>query len=209
MAEKKKNTSKKQTTEKNTEEVVEIQKTKEEKKQVAEAKHRISQRNIYIIIGIVIVLAVVGFYFFRLQQARNEEKLNSSYLISSGTVSLEIKNLDEVSQILLESPTEYFVLITYTGNEDTYNLEEGIKTIIDDYKLSDSFYYLNIESIMDSDNYLARLNSAFNTDKITTVPIILYFKDGELIDTVTRDDANIINAGDFQKLLDIYEYEGE
>lgn len=209
MAEKKKNTSKKQTTEKNTEEVVEIQKTKEEKKQVAEAKHRISQRNIYIIIGIVIVLAVVGFYFFRLQQTRNEEKLNSSYLISSGTVSLEIKNLDEVSQILLESPTEYFVLITYTGNEDTYNLEEGIKTIIDDYKLSDSFYYLNIESIMDSDNYLTRLNSAFNTDKITTVPIILYFKDGELIDTVTRDDANIINAGDFQKLLDIYEYEGE
>ena len=209
MAEKKKNTSKKQTTEKNTEEIVEIQKTKEEKKQVAEAKHRISQRNIYIIIGIVIVLAVVGFYFFRLQQARNEEKLNSSYLISSGTVSLEIKNLDEVSQILLESPTEYFVLITYTGNEDTYNLEEGIKTIIDDYKLSDSFYYLNIESIMDSDNYLTRLNSAFNTDKITTVPIILYFKDGELIDTVTRDDANIINAGDFQKLLDIYEYEGE
>ena len=209
MAEKKKNTSKKQTPEKNTEEVVEIQKTKEEKKQVAEAKHRISQRNIYIIIGIVIVLAVVGFYFFRLQQARNEEKLNSSYLISSGTVSLEIKNLDEVSQILLESPTEYFVLITYTGNEDTYNLEEGIKTIIDDYKLSDSFYYLNIESIMDSDNYLTRLNSAFNTDKITTVPIILYFKDGELIDTVTRDDANIINAGDFQKLLDIYEYEGE
>ena len=201
MAEKKKNTSKKQTTEKNTEEVVEIQKTKEEKKQVAEAKHRISQRNIYIIIGIVIVLAVVGFYFFRLQQARNEEKLNSSYLISSGTVSLEIKNLDEVSQILLESPTEYFVLITYTGNEDTYNLEEGIKTIIDDYKLSDSFYYLNIESIMDSDNYLTRLNSAFNTDKITTVPIILYFKDGELIDSVTRDDANIINAGDFQKLL--------
>lgn len=209
MAEKKKNTSKKQTTEKNTEEVVEIQKTKEEKKQVAEAKHRISQRNIYIIIGIVIVLAVVGFYFFRLQQARNEEKLNSSYLISSGTVSLEIKNLDEVSQILLESPTEYFVLITYTGNEDTYNLEEGIKTIIDDYKLSDSFYYLNIESIMDSDNYLTRLNSAFNTDKITTVPIILYFKDGKLIDTVTRDDTNIINAGDFQKLLDIYEYEGE
>ena len=209
MAEKKKNASKKQTTEKNTEEVVEIQKTKEEKKQVAEAKHRISQRNIYIIIGIVIVLAVVGFYFFRLQQARNEEKLNSSYLISSGTVSLEIKNLDEVSQILLESPTEYFVLITYTGNEDTYNLEEGIKTIIDDYKLSDSFYYLNIESIMDSDNYLTRLNSAFNTDKITTVPIILYFKDGKLIDTVTRDDTNIINAGDFQKLLDIYEYEGE
>ena len=62
---------------------------------------------------------------------------------------------------------------------------------------------------MDSDNYLTRLNNAFNTDEISTVPIILYFKDGELIDTVTRDDDNVINAGDFQKLLDIYEYEGQ
>ena len=62
---------------------------------------------------------------------------------------------------------------------------------------------------MDSDNYLTRLNNAFNTDEITTVPIILYYRDGELVDTVTRDDANVINAGDFQKLLDIYEYEGE
>lgn len=204
----KKNSSTKQV-KNNTEEVVEIKKTKEETKQVAEAKHRISKKNIYIIIGVIIVLAIVGFYIYRWQEIRDEERLNSSYLISSGTISLEIRNLDEVSQILSESPTEYFVLITYTGNEDNYNLEEGIKKIIDDYKLSDSFYYLNIESMIESDNYLARLNTAFNTDKITTVPIILYFRDGELVDTVTRDDDNVINAGDFQKLLDIYEYEGE
>ena len=75
--------------------------------------------------------------------------------------------------------------------------------------MSDSFYYLNIENIMDQDNYLTRLNNAFNTDKISTVPIILYYKNGELVNTVTRDDDNIINAGDFQKLLDIYEYEGQ
>ena len=190
-------------------EVVEVKKTKEETRQVSEAKHRISQKNIYIIIGIIVVLFIVGFYIFQIQESRKEERLNSSYLITSGTISLEIKNLDEVSQILSESPSEYFVLITYTGDEDTYDLEEGIKKIIDDYKLSDSFYYLNIESIMDGDNYLTRLNNAFNTDKITTVPIILYYRDGVLVDTVTRDDDNVINAGDFQKLLDIYEYEGE
>lgn len=188
---------------------VTIKKTKEEAKQVAEAKHRISRKNIYIIIGIIVVIALIGIYIYFWQDARNEERLSTSYLLSSDTISLEIKNLDEVSQILSESPTEYFVLITYTGDEDTYNLEEGIKPIIDDYKLSDSFYYLNIESIMQEDNYLTRLNNAFNTDKITTVPIILYYKDGTLVDTVTRDDDNVINAGDFQKLLDIYEYEGQ
>lgn len=187
----------------------EVKKTKEEVKQVANAKHRISRKNATIIIGVLIILVLVGIYIYFWQNARNEEKLSTSYLLSSGTISLEIKNLDEVSQILSESPTEYFVLITYTGNEDAYNLEEGIKPIIDDYKLSDSFYYLNIESIMEEDNYLTRLNNAFNTNKITTVPIILYFKNGVLVDTVTRDDSNIINAGDFQKLLDIYEYEGQ
>lgn len=189
--------------------VVEVKKTKEETKQVAEAKHRISQKNIYIIVGVIVALVIFGFYVFQIQEKRNEERLSNSYLISSGAINLEIKNLDEVNQILAEAPSEYFILITYTGNEDTYELEEGIKTIIDDYKLSDAFYYLNVESIMDGDNYLTRLNNAFNTSEITTVPIILYYRDGVLVDTVTRVDDNIINAGDFQKLLDIYEYEGE
>ncbi len=178
------------------------------KEETKTPKPKNNLKTLYIVIAIIAVIAIVGIYIYRVQMIREEEKLSTSYLLSSGTVSLEIKNLDEVSQILLESPTEYFVLITYTGNEDTYNLETDIKDIIDDYKLNDSFYYLNVESIMEEDNYLTRLNNAFNTDEITTVPIILYYRDGELVDTVTRDDDNVINAGDFQKLLDIYEYEG-
>lgn len=207
MVEKKKNTTSKHNAENGRE--VKIAKTKEETKQVEVAKQKVFRKRIVIILVIILAFILLGLYIYRWQQVKDEERLSTSYLLSSGTVSLEIKNLDEVSQILSESPTEYFVLITYTGNEDAYDLETGIKPIIDDYKLSDSFYYLNIESIMDSDNYLTRLNNAFNTDEISTVPIILYFKDGELIDTVTRDDDNVINAGDFQKLLDIYEYEGQ
>lgn len=186
-----------------------IAKTKEETKEVEKAKQTIPRKKIYIIIGIIVVAILIGIYIYWLQGVRDEERYSTSYLLSSGTVSLEIKNLDEVDQILSESPTEYFVLITYTGAEETYNLEQDIKTIIDNYKLSDSFYYLNIESMMETDNYLTRLNNTFDTNMITTVPIILYFRDGQLVDTVTRNDDNIINAGDFQKLLDIYEYEGE
>ena len=80
---------------------------------------------------------------------------------------------------------------------------------LDKYKLNDSFYYLNVKSIMDEDNYLNRLNNAFNTDKIKKVPTILYYRNGKIVDVVTRNDNNIINAGDFQKLLDIYGYEGQ
>ena len=186
-----------------------VKKTKEEVKEMAVAKHRFSQKNILIAFGIIIVLLLIGIYIYKWVKVKDEEKYMNSYLISSGTINLEMKNLDEVKQILTEAPNEYFILITYTGDKDTYTLETGVKKIIDEYALSDSFYYLNIESIMEEDNYLTRLNNAFNTDKITTVPIILYFKEGKLVDTVTRDDNNVINAGDFQKLLDIYEYEGQ
>lgn len=186
-----------------------ISTNKEEKKEMQIAQQMISKKNIFIILGIILLLIILAIFIYRWQTMKNEEKWRSSYLISSGTLSLEIKNLDEIDQILSEPPTEYFVLITYTENEETYNLEVNIKDIIDKYKLSDSFYYLNVQSIMDQDNYLTRLNNAFNTDQISTVPIILYYKDGKLINTVTRNDNNIIKAGDFQKLLDSYEYEGQ
>ena len=182
---------------------------KVELKEVEGAKHIFSQKNILIIVCIVLALILVIFYGYRVNKLKETDTLSKSYLLDSGTVSLEIKNLDEVNQILAESPTEYFVLISYTGNKDTYKLENGLKRILDKYKLNDSFYYLNVKNIMDEDNYLNRLNNAFNTDKIKKVPTILYYKNGKIVDVVTRNDNNIIKAGDFQKLLDIYGYEGQ
>lgn len=140
--------------------------SKVELKEVEGAKHIFSQKNILIIVCIVLALILVIFYGYRVNKLKETDTLSKSYLLDSGTVSLEIKNLDEVNQILAESPTEYFVLISYTGNKDTYKLENGLKRILDKYKLNDSFYYLNVKSIMDEDNYLNRLNNAFNTDKI-------------------------------------------
>lgn len=192
--------------------MAETKKTKEIKKEEKENNindEKISKKNIIIIGVIILILIIGGLYIYKVNKLKQEELYSKSYLIDSGTLNLEIKNIDEVNQILTEAPNEYFVLITYTKDKNTYNLENGLKDIIDKYKLSDSFYYLNIQDMMNEDNYITRLNNTFNTDKIKTVPIILYYKDGELIDTVTRYDKNIINASDFQKLLDIYEYQGQ
>lgn len=194
---------------KNATKTKETKKTETKIKEVKEAKNIFTSKSFILIIGSILLLALVIFYTYRVNKVKETEKFSTSYLVNTGTVSLEIKNLEEVSQILAESPTEYFVLITYTGNKDTYKLETGLKTIIDKYKLSDSFYYLNIKEMLNEDNYLTRLNNAFETDKITKVPTILYYKDGKIIDVVRRNDNNIINASDFQKVLDIYEYEGK
>ena len=109
---------------------------KVELKEVEGAKHIFSQKNILIIVCIVLALILVIFYGYRVNKLKETDTLSKSYLLDSGTVSLEIKNLDEVNQILAESPTEYFVLISYTGNKDTYKLENGLKRILDKYKLN-------------------------------------------------------------------------
>lgn len=184
--------------------------TTKETKEVKNVTQTITPKTIYIIIGVVLAVILIVVYIYRVNQVRKEEQINNSYLLTTDTVSLEIKNLDEVSQILAEAPQGgYFVLITYTGDAETYALEQSIKDIIDDYKLNDVFYYLNVKDIMKQDNYLTRINSAFNTDKINKIPTILYYQDGELEYVVEREDNNIINNGDLQKLLDIYEYEGQ
>lgn len=177
--------------------------------EVKNNKNILTSRNILIIISVFLILLLAITYIYRVNKINETEKYSTSYLLSTSTINLEIKNLDEVNQILTEAPNEYFVLITYTDNKDTYNLETGLKTIIDKYKLSDSFYYINIKDLLNQDNYLTRLNNAFGTVKITSVPIILYYKDGKMVDTVYRNDNNMINASDFQKLLDIYEYQGQ
>lgn len=196
--------------ERKTEEVIKEEKIKTSEIKTNEVNDEKASRKNIIIIGIIILVLVLGgLYIYKVNKVKQEELYNKSYLIDSGSLNLEIKNIDEVNQILTEAPSEYFVLITYTGNKATYNLETGLKEIVDKYKLSDSFYYLNIKDMMNEDNYLTRLNSTFNTNKIKTVPIILYYKDGKLIDTVTRYDKNVINASDFQRTLDIYEYQGQ
>lgn len=182
---------------------------KQENKKQEVKKEVMSNKSILIIVCAVLVVLLFIFYFYRANKISNANKLQTSYLLDNNTINLEIKNLDEVQQILTETPTEFFVLISYTGSEDTYNLEVDLKDIITTYGLSDSFYYLNVDNIKDEDNYITRLNNAFNTDKITTVPTILYFKEGTLVDIVKRYDDQAIKAADFQKLLDIYEYEHE
>ena len=184
--------------------------TKKETKKEVTAKDKsfkdfFTSKNIIIIIAIFVWLIIIGIFIYNIERNKETNELTKSYLLESGTVSLEIKNLDEVNQILTEAPTEYFILITYLNDEKNNELETGLKPIIDKYKLNDSFYYLNIDNIKDEDNYLTRLNNTFNTDKIKKVPIILYYKDGKIVDTVTRYDDNTINASDFQRLLDIYE----
>ena len=84
-------------------------------------------------------------------------------------------------------------------------MEKGLKDLINEYSLNDSMYYLNVTEIKDKEGYLDDINKALNLEdkKVTTTPTIIYYKDGKVVDIIERNDDNIMNVGDFQKLLDV------
>lgn len=162
-------------------------------------------KNYILAVVIVIVVCLLTWYAFAWYNVLQENKVSTSYLVEEKVISNEINDLNAVESTFLEVPDTYFVYVSYTGSESIYNMEKDLKDVIKEYNLSDIFYYLNVTSIKDEDNYVDKVNEALGLEdrKISTIPTILYYKDGKLVDMISREDDNIMNVGDFQKLLDV------
>ena len=174
------------------------------------AGKKISRRNYLITLALVIGIILVTVYGFQWYKIYNQEKLAKSYLISSNTITHEIKNIQELTSVLTETPDEYFIYIGYTGDKDVYDLEYNLKKIIKDYKLQDKIYYFNITDLKTKKDYLTQINQTLALDvTISTVPTIIYFQNGQMVSDgiVVREDDKVIEAADFVQLLDKFEFE--
>lgn len=160
---------------------------------------------------IVVVILLLTWYGFSWYNVIQENKVSTSYLVKEKVVSNEIKSLKEVNDIFSEAPSSYYIYISYTGSEEVYNMEKDLESVISDYNLNNSIYYLNITSIKDKEDYIDQINKALSLEeiKVTNVPTIIYYKEGKAVDIINREDDNIMNVGDFQKLLDINNIEKE
>ncbi len=162
-------------------------------------------KNYVLAVVIVVVIILITCYSFAWYNVFKENKVSTSYLVKEKIVSNEIQSLDELDAIFSEVPESYYVYISYTGSENIYNMEKDLKDLITEYNLNDSIYYLNVTSFKEEDNYIDKINEAFNLEdkKIDQVPTIIYYKNGKAVDIIKRNDNNIMSAGDFQKLLDV------
>ena len=152
-------------------------------------------------VGLCIILAIIflALYFYKWHTVKEQEKYLNSYLIETNTISLEMNDINEISSVLSETPSYYFLYISYTSDEDIYNLEKKLKPLIDEYQLQNNFYFLNITDFKDTNkSYKEDIAKALNINKniISDVPIILYFKDGEL-----AASKGIFTAEEFEDLL--------
>lgn len=161
----------------------------------------------YFIIGFLLIIFLI-WYIISWKNVKKEEKLMNSYLITSNTLSVEIKDLSETIQVLKESPSEYFVYISYTNDEKVYSFEKKLKKLIDNYNLKDEFYFVNVTNIKDDENFYSEINDTFNTKLISNIPSILHFKNNELKKVIYNKDLNKTYTN-FENLLKENEFDKE
>jgi hypothetical protein len=154
---------------------------------------------------VVVVMILLTLYGFAWYNVLRENRVSTSYLVKEKIISNEIQSLEEVSDVFSEAPNSYFIYISYTGSEEIYNMEKDLKKVINDYSLNDSVYFLNVTSIKDEKNYIEKINKTLNLEdqKVSSIPTIIYYNEGKAVDIIERKDNNMMNVGDFQKLLDV------
>ena len=141
------------------------------------------------------------------------EAPNSYFIYISYTGSEEIYNMEkDLKKVINDyslNDSVYFLNVTSIKDEKNYiekiNKTLNLEDIINDYELNDQIYYLNVTSIKDEKDYLKKIHDALGLEDgtIKSVPTILYYNEGKVVDIVERNDDNMMNSGDFQKLLDV------
>ena len=155
----------------------------------------VPKKNYYILALLIIMVVVVTFLIFDMNNKYQDNKLNENYL--SGYINEVTEN--EINNIMTETTTDFFVLVTKTGDEKVYDFEIRLKKIIKKYDLRDNFILIDYT---DKDS-LDSLNSKFKSD-IKSIPAILYFKNGEFVKSIDSSEE-MLRSEDFDKLLEEYE----
>lgn len=145
---------------------------------------------------ISLCIIVVGFAFLIFKIYSNNINYSKSYL-SVNNVG-KIVTCDNLKENI--NKDSKYLFITKTGTKEEYKLEKKIASMVKNYKLNDSFLvYLK------DDNCNLNNELGISKEEINKLPIILYYKDGKLIDKAIREDELMLEDGDFMHLLDIYE----
>jgi len=179
------------------EEILEERKTKEKKETINEI---MGIEKIIMLVASVLIIILLIFRLIQIQEDRNEKELQSSYLVTNNIVTNVITDINQEID-----KDEYFIVINYTGNETTLNFEKEIKTVLDKNNIREKFYYYDATEIKETDDYLTILADALGIKDLNKIPAVIYFRNKEYFDQVKRDDDQMIQGADLQKLIDIYE----
>ena len=157
--------------------------------------------NLALFLIAVILLCLIVRKLYNLYQTNKLENSVLSRVV--GTIQY-----DDIQNAKSELVSDDFIFISYTKSEEVRKLENKLKNIIISNNLQNNFYYLNATDLMLEDDYIKTLNENFSLKdkfKIINIPALLYYKNGELIKTISSSENSIMSSDEFSKILDSYE----
>lgn len=167
-------------------------------------KEKIDLRKYINYVLMMIVVVLISIIAVKLYHTYKDNKLGESVFSRiTGTIQY-----DDIENATSEMSTDSFILVSYTKNEDVKRFEEKLKDTVVEHEMQSNFYYLDATELMLDDEYVDSINKKFKLEdhlKITELPALLYYKEGKLMTTITSTKTRMIQADDFDKLLDSYE----
>jgi hypothetical protein len=85
--------------------------------------------------------------------------------------------------------------------------EKEIAKVLTKNNLMDSVYYIDAYDYLDNKEYVEELNQVLKIDEkkqLKKIPAIIYISNSEITYTIDSTDK-LIDSGDIQKIIDMYE----
>ncbi len=161
-----------------------------------------SLKKVLLFLLIIIIIGFLILYIYKWIDVKEQSKYLKSYLIDTNTINLEMTDINEISSVLSETASDYYIYISYTKDKNIYEFEKKLKPLIDKYNLQNNFYYLNITDIKENEtNYKEKITKelGIETKTLNKLPVILYYQNGKIV------RSNIHTINDFKELLEIQE----
>ncbi len=163
-------------------------------------KRNIPRKNYIILIGLIILIICACFASYNLYQYYKDSKVNVSPLATNVVL------YDDLKSTTVEINADTFLVISYLQDKTVHENENDIKRVLKKKNLIDNVMYLDITELKDDDNFMEDLNNTLKLEdnlRISAFPAVVFYKEGKPSYTADSDN-HILNADDFEQLIDMY-----
>ena len=160
---------------------------------------KIPKKNYYIVLVVSILVIIITLYIRSFYLNYKANQINNSIFYDK---TINQINADDIDFIIDETP-EAILYVGYTGSSKVANLERKLYREFEKKDLIDKVIYLNVTELMNDNEYIKLLRNKFPNEDIGKAPMLIYIKDGEVVD-VLNSNNRMIDIKALNELLNKY-----
>lgn len=166
-------------------------------------EERIIPKKNYIIIVMIFVITLIIVFVLRNRYIMYQD-YQLTIPVISGTLN-EIK--DKEVYTYLDEIDDVMMYIGTAGDNNCRKLEKDLKKFVVDNDLKSKIIYLNITNVKNLNEFYDNFNENFVIDNryIDSFPAFIIFKDGKVLDYVSKINNKYLTIGNIEQLLAEYE----